>query len=407
MKPATKSPNGHGSHYKEVRFSPTATPVRRAQSVSTSNPASNPDYIRALGASFVEHSRSLLDRQRMNFETERALFAEERELWEKERTLLRLRIVELEESLLERGDSHDPASNTLSPPRLSSFPPRPLDAPLSDSSLSHPQVWEGSSPALRPTRVFNDVEKSDTLSPGQVPSPTQQGENHPALSLDAALSPRSRAADSVPVPIEKLDSKLDGITLRSSALPPEIVARVMTPPSSSPPDISSAPTSHRPALEHKATLKLKLSELGPLDWRLTRDAGHTPMAVIDPLDPATATDQTSPGALDEEDPIAPVGTEAHQPVENSDSYFPDPPDDPALKGPLSLLNDEKHDSGFLQELDQKLLNQAKQALSVTTAVPEDDHKEGTEPPSQGEPELKFKNTTNFGTAFGISNYNGI
>lgn len=305
--------------------------------------------------------------------------------------MLKLRISELESLLKSRG--MDPS--TSNPHRSQS------GAPWSSSPLEHngcnSHGSESFSPASKATRVFHDAEKLDHhLAPI-----TEQGANLP--SLDAALSPRSRAVDqpaggSVSVPIEKLDSELDGITLKSTALPPEIVARVMTPPSPSPSDVS--PTAHhrpgmehRPSVERKNSLKLKLSDLGAPDKNRTRDAGHTPMAIIDG---EPDMEQPSPG----ED--ASAGSDNRRPSENSQSYFPGLPDDPALTGPLSLLNDEDHDKGFLSELDQKLLGQAKQLVGDTSKPKE--QSEDPEPPGQGEPEpeLKFKNTTNFGTAFGTS-----
>ena len=84
----------------------------------------------------------------------------------------------------------------------------------------------------------------------------------------------------------------------------------------------------------------------------------------------------------------------------------DLPDDPALKGPLSLVNEKGHDDDFLQEVDMKLLGQAKQILGHKNEENED---ETNKPSGQGEkvqgeevPEIKFKNSTNFGTAFGRS-----
>ena len=372
----TKDP-GHGSVYKEVRFSPTVTPAM--------NPSST------LESDYLDQLRSLLEHQRANFETERA---RERQLWETERALLKSRISELESSLNGSRDGgavhhnhHRNADNYSD------------SVPTNTSS----QVWEGSSPGGQPTRVFH--EKGKSLDEGSSTS----------LSLDEALSTQSRAttdvsaAVPVPVPIEKLDSKLDGITLKSSALPPEVVARVMTPPSPSPSQSPSSSASQEPSpppsqkspAEHKHThththiLKLKLEELGPPDRNLTRDAGHTPMAAV--VD-ATPTEDDANKTDD--------GEEVGQPTEKSDSYFPDLPEDPALKGPLSLLNEEEHDRGFLNELNQKLLDETRQAPSS----PSSDNPSGQgqekdiETPIHGEqdPELKFKDTKNFGTAFGES-----
>ncbi|KAL4916826.1 hypothetical protein BDW62DRAFT_95098 [Aspergillus aurantiobrunneus] len=398
-------PNGHGSLYKEVRFSPTTTPIKRSHSAPNYHPAlNNTDLTRpfettketlpTLAISYLEQSRSLLDRQRINFDRERLLFAEERQLWEKERELLKLRISELESLLKSSGVTAAPATGAAPPTGFfsSTFPS---------------QVWEGSSPMSRPTRVFPDEEKLDS----QLPSASEQRGNStlPALSLDAALSPKSHAADpstSVPVPIEKLDSRLDGITLKSSALHPDIVARVMTPPSPSSREPSPTfPLQEKPPMERRNSVKLKLSDLGPPETNLLRDAGHTPMVVIDrDVDTAQGSPEEAPSF--EEGTLTPPGTRVRQPAERSDSYFSgvtDLPDDPALKGPLSLVNEKGHDDEFLQEVDQKLLGQARQALGHKEGG-EEDADEAEKPSGQGEeePEIKFKNTTNFGTAFGQS-----
>lgn len=370
-----KDTSGHGSVYKEVRFSPTVTP---SQSVVSDIPAMNPSS--TLETDYLDQLRSLLEHQRANFETERA---KERQLWETERALLKSRISKLESSLSgnstrDRGAVHH--NHNHHPPN---------SVPNNTSS----QVWEGSSPAGQPTRVFHEKGKSLDES------------SSTSLSLDEALSPQPHAT-SVPVPIEKLDSKLDGITLKSSALPPEVVARVMTPPSPSPPQSPSSwasqetpPPSQKSPAEHKHThthiLKLKLEELGPPDKNLTRDAGHTPMAAVVDATPSDANE------ADEE--------EVGHPTEKSDSYFPDLPEDPALKGPLSLLNEKEHDRGFLKELNQKLLDETRQApFSPSSDNPSGQEKD-VETPTQGEqePELKFKDTTNFGTAFGESNCGNV
>ncbi|KAH1653852.1 hypothetical protein KXX16_003689 [Aspergillus fumigatus] len=431
-----KIPNGHGSLYKEVRFSPTATPIRRAQSVSTSNPASTFDHRRVLGKAesdrfsysalstdYLEQARTLLHRQRASFENERALFAEERQLWEKERELLKLRISELE-ALLKSKDTLN--NNHSTPDTLVKFSLHPFGGPLSPnlSNERHrnhdyisAQVWEGPSPTARPTRVLHSVEKTDGQD--HLASITEQGAHMPltASSLDAALSPKARAAElsscmSIPVPIEKLDSKLDGITLKSSALPPDVVARVMTPPSPSPMDVSpESPDRSKLSSERKNSLKLKLSELGPPDVNLVRDAGHTPMVLIDAdadTEQASVNGDAIPQVQGKEDePFAPRAAMVGQPAENSDSYFPDLPDDPALKGPLSLLNEEEHDSEFLQELDLKLLDQARRAIGRSSDADPDDEKIADADPTESVPELKFKNTTNFGTAFGVSDFRKV
>lgn len=416
MKP-TKLLDGHGSLYKEVRFSPTQTPIRRTKSVSATFPPVISGYGRtafqdtalansfAMDTSYIDQSRALLQSQRVNFETERELFAQERQLWEKERALLRSKIAELEVFVRSQGSR----TNQLG----SEAAKLVLAGGISQYSTNGfaAQVWEGTSPGNRPTRVFFDHESPDQ----SYLSTISESGNQP--SLDRALSPQSRPVDpsgapvSQPVPIEKLDSTLDGITLKSTALPPSVVARVITPPSPSslvtPPGTAPS-TAARPQMEHRNSLKLKLSELGPPNENLHRHAGHTPMAIIDPESQWTTQEGTplEVASQSEEAPLAPVATNVHQPSENKISYFPDVPDDPALKGPLGLINDEEHDSNFLNELDQKLLIQAKNIIgsSVESADPNESGSESEFPrQDEKEPEIKFKKSTNFGTAFGISN----
>lgn len=422
---ATKLPDGHGSVYKEVRFSPTSTPIRRTQSLSSrplpkrSNyqqvpiqniPEENTFILDTSYATYLAQSRKLLEKQRAHYEGERELFAQERRLWEQERSMLRAKIAELE-SLLKSPRNHTNTSASSAKPIFGT----PQFQGSHDCHSA--QVWEGSSPGGRPTRVFRDEEVPDItrLSPITDDPP----------SLDAALSPQSRGVDvsgvtvSVPVPIEKLDSRLDGIILKSTALPPGVVARVITPPSPSPLETSPAPAPSapaRPEMEHRNSLKLKLSDLPPPNERLLKDAGHTPMAIIEPDGSQRSTKETSPmedaPCNQEEAPLAPVVTQLHQPAEVSESYFPDLPDDPALKGPLGLTNDEKQDDSFLSALDQKLqdqalLSEAKRVFSPSSPSiePTDPNESDSELPKQGEqePEIKFKNSTNFGTAFGLSN----
>jgi hypothetical protein len=425
MKPTTL-PDGHGSLYKEVRFSPTETRVRRAKSVSATFPPVISGYGRtafqdsalvnsfAMDTSYIDQSRALLQSQRVNFETERALFAQERHLWEKERALLRSKIAELEGFVKKNQGSQGKRSIQLG----SEAAKLVLESSQYNTNGLTAQVWEGSSPGTRPTRVFFDHDSPDQsyLSPI-----SESGLNPP--SLDQALSPQAQIVDpsgapvSLPVPIEKLDSTLDGITLKSTALPPGVVARVITPPSPSPLVTSpgDAPsTAARPTMEHRNSLKLKLSELGAPNENLLRDAGHTPMAIIEGDGSRRSTKEGSPMeeplSQIEEAPFAPVATKGQQPSENKISYFPDVPEDPALRGPLGLINDEEHDSNFLQELDQKLLDQAKNVLggSGESADPNDSDRESEFPRQDDkEPEFKFKKSSNFGSAFGISNFGQI
>lgn len=392
---SSKSPSKQTPH-KEVRFSQVETPVRRAQSVATSNPSLDPSYTGAHAATrspegttyaefaaYIEQSRSLLERLQANFERERAAFAEERKLWNMERALLKSRITLLESTRKDGSDRSNGTSSKAAHLRTDfSFQGRPdsrdpsqQNGGSNNGGQNGHHVWEGSSPgSMRPTRVFPDENNF-----GHQPS------------LDAALSPQSRAVDrsmetSVSVPVEKVDSELDGIRLKSTALPPDVAAKV----------VKSNPEPQRRMPEGRTPLKLKLSDLGAPDENLTRDAGHTPMAILGTESYQSPTDDMA----GEENPLTPTTTRQQlQPVESSDSYFPlDLPDDPALKGPLSLQNDAEADKSFLSELDQKLLDEARKAVSG----PSDEHDDSDDDDDQNEPdsELKLKDSTNFGTAFG-------
>lgn len=431
--PSLKSPLSqdiHSASFKEVRFSHPLVPVRRARSVASSNPYLDSAYQAARAANkvskenayrelavYVDQSRSLLESQRLHFERERLLFAEERKLWEIERSLLKSRIAELEAAA--GGNNAQSYTNQFRPSfslkggGVSStglWQPNGFSSMNTDGSQEH-HVWEGPlQGSRRPTRVFPGEDDFNVKSTLYL-APTEANGFGFRTSLDAALSPRffDRTGQiSMPVPIEKVDSQLDGITLKSTALPPDVVAKVMTPPTSISPTSSppkDEPDTSKPA-EGKSPLKLKLSDLGPPDENLVRNAGHTPMAI---LGTETEASNLSPNELtlreaemeEEEVPLAPVVTK--QPVENGDSYFPvmDVDEDPALKGPLTLENNEGADSAFLLQLDQKLLDEAKKAIGGSFATEEEvDSEDDTAGGDEPDPELKLKPSTNFGTAFG-------
>lgn len=367
---------------------------------------------------YIEQSRSLLESQRANFERERSSFANERKLWEMERSMLKARITDLEAAQIKDGlrvndyklDGSSPASQFR--PDFALRERGSIPQTQGGSNGQH-HVWEGPITAdSKPTRVFPS--EGDRL----FNQPTTTGEENGfgrVPSLDAALSPNSRAFNrcveaSLPVPIEKLDSELDGITLKSTALAPVLVAKVIISSESSPSPVSPRhPELPRLESERRLPLKLKLSELGPPEENLIREAGHTPMAVIgtDPgTESGTATQQSqqSPSIPSyTEDPRAPVHTT--QPTESSHSYFPDVIDDPGLKGPLTLPTDAKQDDDFLLELDMRLLQEAKRVVSG----PSTEQTDGPDKEGDGEPdiELKLKGTKNFGSAFGAANCGAV
>jgi len=152
-------------------------------------------------------------------------------------------------------------------------------------------------------------------------------------------------------------------------------------------------------------LKLKLSDLGPPDENLTRDAGHTPMAILAVEIQASHQSPIVSSAEEEESPLAPVQT--LQPAESSESYFPVVEDDPALKAPFSLLNEADKDDGFLSGLNERLLDEAWKALQWPSASQGDNDGNVSVPDKGEEPELKLKDATNFGTAFGAADCGNV
>lgn len=405
MKPSVPSFSEPQQH-KEVRFSQPLVRVRRARSVASSNPLLDPIHRSSRAAkkssdeygAYIEQSRSLLENQRLSFERERLVFAQERKLWEIERAMLKSRIAELESA--GSGAFQTSFRNPDFGLRVNSMSIGLWETNnVQNNTQQHP-VWEGPIPgSRRPTRVFPE---ETTGKPDLYIPPTEANGFGIRSSLDAALSPQlfRPAEASVPVPIEKVDSQLDGITLKSTALPPDVVAKVMTPPTSISPTSSPPKTeteSLKQAADGKSPLRLELSDLGPPAENLTRDAGHTPMAI---LGTETEISTRSPSDIaDEEVTLAPVATK--QPVENSESYFPTIDDDPALTGPLSLRNEAESDSSFFSVLDKKLLDEAKKAvLGPSDADDADDAEESKEAGEEPDPELKLKASTNFGTVFG-------
>ncbi|EEH46041.1 uncharacterized protein PADG_02191 [Paracoccidioides brasiliensis Pb18] len=387
--------------YTGTLFSPTSPPVRRAQSLTVGNlPLKRPDdpSTTLSGTSahdpsfryffgYIEQSQLAIQSLRTSFERERAAFAEERKLWEKERTIMKLTIAELEKGQIKLGRMEK-----------TPMPSNPIGMQARKPQGIH-HIWEGSGPTTHPTRIFLDEVKEES------PKAPALHRNHHDIgvppSLDEALSPRMRPVDrsvAVGVPIELVDSSLDGITLKSTALPPDVLARAS---SLSPMPLASPPSNEAPDAKHP--LRISLSELGPPEENLVRDAGHTPKPIVE-LGADISNVSTEDNTLTVESPIAPQQTlEAEA---TADSYIPDVDDDRALEGPLGLKNDEKQDLEFLKSLDQKLLNEARK---ITQHGPGSDSseqdcigpsQESEHAETEPEPGIKFKHSTNFGSAFG-------
>ncbi|KAK2838275.1 hypothetical protein FQN49_006441 [Arthroderma sp. PD_2] len=322
---------------------------------------------------YIEQSRATLQSQRASFECERFAFGEERKLWSQEREILKSRIASLEKHIT---CTHVDMSTAM-----------PITQ-VADPSQTNFRVWEGSKPTGKPTRRFLDgvyeqpLQSDDPFTSGRSPS------------LDEALSPRTQPVDRTPhigIPVELVDSSLDGITLKSTGLPPDVAAKLTSP---LPSNVSSPP---------------QQSKVTCTETEVNESRPH--YQTHDGCD-AGAPIQTAP-AGDDQAPVERPRLTAHstdnpgdqQPSFTPDVDSPDPncaevDEDPELTGPLMLRNDEEHDLGFLEALDKKLLMEAKRVVSNPPLSDSDALSDTTNPQPESEPEIRFKRSTNFGTAFG-------
>lgn len=398
---------------------------------------------------YFQQSRAILQTQRLNFERERKVFAEERKLfegerklWNTERALLKAKIVDLEAAFTKtksekRRYSND-STKSSSQSLRSSFN-TVGGSRASFKSNTSPPIWEGPENIVPASRVFSEpsalamnpfTEDQTKHANGHLPSISENG-SFPSLQKE--ISPSSIPPDrftSVPIPIDKIDKSLDGITLKSRALAPSFVTKVMTPEAITP-QRSPSPNSK---LAGGAGLLVGIDTLlSPLDEKLRLHAGHTPMA----FDKASSTGPTSDQSTEiptpvQEKPPAPAPTARRpplRPTEKSDSYFsftadkhPEPTtngkgeekenDDPELTGPLALSSNNEHgqSNAFLDTLDAKLMMEAKRYVMSPESTQSDDNDQSTAPGgTQDEegPRLRMKNSMNFGSAFGSNRCGNI
>jgi hypothetical protein len=466
---------------RSVRFSdfPTITsPVRRAQSIanpqnipllepvsSASNvPRQHASSIRFKNAipeidmdAYIENTRSVIEGQREGFEKEKKTFDRERKMWNAERSMLKARIAELEFKLNKSQDAGQRrySNDSTTAPSITSFRSTystfsGASATSSASNSRQPSqekdkittpVWEGLENTAPVTRVFSNEDQKTVT---HLPSISEDE----GLTDNDAISP-STEISAAPIPIESIDSNLEGIMIKPTALAPSFVARINSGTQS--PAHSPSP---RPRVSDGLTMEMN-NLLSPLDDKLKRHAGHTPMNFGN-NGASTGGNSTEPPTPKAEEPPAPAPT-ARPPIrprENSDSYFsfadnskssdtaksddadvtrradvrrgtlsqtkpilteePDELDeDPALTGPLMLdpAAKLKSSSSFLDLVDAKLqeeINQHPEVLTETAAVVSPPKSNGRSPEREekreeiddGMPKLKMKRSMNFGSAWG-------
>jgi hypothetical protein len=422
----------HGRHSIATTHVPLLPPVASASQLPKhSFPIHNPIPGVDISA-YIEQCRNLNTQLRETHESERRV-------WDIERTALKARIKELEQKLNRARDPKRRSSNDSSGANLDSFQSTfaafngfngsTRGRISSDSAIQSSQpVWKG--PEFTPpvTRVFShddDITHLPSIS-----------EDDPLPPLTKELSPTSQEkTESVPVPIEQVDKTLDGITLRSTALTSsfnKVASPQLTSPAHSPSPKPKHPADGLMHVEMKGLLT-------PLDEKLKRHAGHTPMA----FDGTVSTSSTSSERITprQEKPYAPVPTRRPplRPSEHSDSYFsfvsdagshqdvkdqvireePEieeeavlPTDeDPPLTGPLMLDPAAKSEASnmFLGLVDAKL-SEAAARRSRKDSLLSNGSQEATangrhegssnQKDTNDGPKLRVRNSTNFGSAWG-------
>lgn len=368
----------------------------------------------------------------------RSTHEQERKAWEIERTSLRTRIADLEFNLNKATGGRRRLSNDVSLPNARSFK-SDFHVPsytgsngvrhhntISHVPSEHPKlengkpIWEPASPAPA-TRVFSH---DDDVPPHHLPSISEDGPSSP-LSKQASHENKT-------IPIQQIDETLDGINVKSEGVRSSF-NKVMSP------IVVASPASPKQTAEPPRLSLDSSSLLDPLDAKLTRNAGHTPLVFDGTISSSATTDGgTTPQP---EKPAAPAPTTRPplRPKENSNSYFstddihaPAPPpiqeqiseaaivdeeddvdepepqfvpeNDRPLTGPLMLDPSGKSESShnFLEKLDDKLEEVVRKSLSNTpnrSPVRNADEKK-QENEDEGFPKLRLKKSTNFGSAFG-------
>ena len=422
----------HGRHSIATTHVPLLPPVPSASQLPKhSFPIHNPIPGVDISA-YIDQCRSLNTQLREAHESERRV-------WDIERTALKARIKELEQKINRTRDPKRRSSNDSSAANRDSFRASfasfngfngTTRGRISSEPAAHSvqPVWKG--PEFTPpvTRVFShddDIVHLPSIS-----------ENAPLPPLTKEVSPTSQEkAESIPVPIEQVDKTLDGITLRSTALTSsfnKVASPQFISPAQSPSPIPKHPADGLMQVEIKGLLS-------PLDEKLKRHAGHTPMAFDGNISTSSASSERITPR--QEKPYAPVPTRRPplRPSENSDSYFSfasegghhtdvkdqiiqEEPEieeeplhateeDPALTGPLMLDSGAKSEasSTFLGLVDAKLSEAAaarrsrKDSLlsngSQDTAANGRDEGSSAQTDTDG-PKLRVRNSTNFGSAWG-------
>lgn len=411
----------HGRHSIATSNVPLLPAVASAshipkQSFRITNPSANVDI-----TAYFEHCREVNDQLRHAHE-------QERKAWGIERISLKTRIADLEFKLNKTSGGRRRLSNDspfgsgvsfrsdfMLPPVTGANGTRHNTvANIHNIHLEHLRqeggkpVWEPDSPAPA-TRVFSHDDDVQHL---------------PSISEDKPmdnLSPQ-RSHENKSIPIQEIDETLDGITVKSEGVKSSF-NKVMSPIIIASPARSPSPRQVGP---DPPRLHLDASNLlDPLHAKLTRNAGHTPLAFDGPVSEIVSTTDATP---QQEEPIAPAPSARPplRPSERSQSYFstndihapppvpeeeeeeePEPiyetVEDKPLAGPLMLDASGRSEAShtFLEALDHKLEEEVRRSQS-NSPMPSPAPSQQSTKTDDGFPRLRLKKSTNFGSAYGQS-----
>lgn len=283
-----------------------------------------------------------------------------------------------------------PENVTRSPePRRT--PPHALPHPHPEVKQESGRNADGSpfyAPAPQnPTRTFSTESETETLRVEDIVAPTDTALRVTSKELSASdfgggsnqASPEADRASSTirwaegddedkesdiigadSIDISHIAPHLEGVPIRTSAVDPEFVARVLSPQCISPAKLSP---NIRPPGRDVVAKKTQATLLGEAEIRrLTMYAGHTPNHSISRFADLVKEVAVEGSELGDETPRGNESTlHSHRPsiavqsndIEEEDT-IEDQEEDPALKGPLGLTNKSSKDNLFLEVLTEKL-----------------------------------------------------
>ena len=336
-----------------------------------------------------------MDRQRQAFDEERAL-------WNIERTELHEKIVHLD-STVRRMQGRN--SNQLSSPThrngSPSSVPWKLPSVTESPTSSGDEFWRGAGGKsdAQPIRTFSESSSQSTRPAERLSS---IAEDAMAFKSGRSFSNGSNieaAGPQLGISGSNTDHSVDGITFKSAGNAPALFKDLNALQSSSP---KPSPSRLSPR-----SIPLSLDQLGQPSDPCTKDAGHTPLARRSSvISRAASSDPSTPLQPEtERPPLEPRASVAKVPSERSQSYFPDVADvseDPAMKKPFALHNDEAEDSSFLSALNSKLEVAKSENLEPTVVHDLEDNDDTAAIQPEPEPKLRIKRSMNFGSQLGSS-----